>query len=181
MTTETSPDLSSPRVCPRCNGAGKYTSAFKGEGERTCHPCKGKGNFPGLDVDGIINEIFTKPNKDGKRRFRKSYTSNGSFKDVHKARAYFVWRLTRFHGGADVTMPFTAGLVVDGDPFKPELNAMADMLAKQVFGTDMAAAFRWGQAMGYVQSAPDGLPASAYSGGPVADENKPDFEFIELK
>jgi hypothetical protein len=78
-------------------------------------------------------------------------------------------------------MPMTADSVTSGDPFKPELDAMADMVAKKVFGTNMAAAYRWGNLLFGEVDVPKDQPDSARSGGPVADENKPDFEMIERK
>jgi len=53
------------------------------------------------------------------------------------------------------------------DPYLPVLDALADIVAKKAFGTDLAAAFRWGNALGMIDvPAPDGLPATAYAGGP---------------
>lgn len=78
-------------------------------------------------------------------------------------------------------MPMTADLVVRSDPFKPELDKLAELVAKKVFGTDMAGAYRWAGALGYNVTVPAGLPAAAYAGGPVADENKPVWEQLELR
>jgi len=61
------------------------------------------------------------------------------------------------------------------------LDLLADAVAKQVYGTDMAAAHRWGRSLGYVQEDVPGLPDSAYPGGRVADEDKPAEETEELK
>jgi hypothetical protein len=82
-------------------------------------------------------------------------------------RAAYVWRWARFHGGADVTMPCTVDNA--GDPWGKDLDVIADRVARHVFGTDMAAAHRWGTALGLTSSAPAGLPASAYAGGPEHD------------
>lgn len=183
MTTMTLP-LTDSRPCDRCKGAGRTHNQWakdyghEGPEGRPCSCCKGTGTFPGLDVSALLDALFTKRGKT--RQFRKSYTSSKGFSDVHEARIYYVWRLTRFHGGADVTMPMTADLLTRADPFKKELDKLADLLAKKVFGTDMAAACRWGKALGYISEAPEGLPPSAYEGGPVADEFKPAFEALEL-
>jgi len=47
-------------------------------------------------------------------------------------------------------MPIMADLVVRGDPFKDGLNALADTVAKHTFGTDLAAAARWGKVLGLI-------------------------------
>ena len=87
--------------------------------------------------------------------------------------------MTRFHGGADVTMPMMADLFCGRDAWRAELNAYAEALAIKVFGTDMAAAYRWASVMrGDV--VPPGQPATAYPNGPVHDGNKPGFEKPEL-
>ncbi len=128
----------------------------------------------------ILN-LITKPSKTGKRAFRKS---KPDFVNEHanrnEGRAYFVWRLVRFHGGADVTMPVCAMGAITGDPYEPELDYFASELAKRFFGTDMAAAYRWAGALGHNVIVPDSMPASAHSCGPVADENKPEMETMEL-
>lgn len=186
-TTTDTIDLTSPRPCARCKGEGRTHSqwakdnGYEGPEGRPCHCCKGKGSFEGLDLQALVDALFTKRGKT--RRFRKSFPQKlDHYGTIFGSRAYYVWRLARFHGGADVTMPMTADMVTGGDPFKKELEALADIVAKKVFGTDLAAACRWGQVLGFVKDVPDsaGLPASAYPGGPVADEFKPAWEALEL-
>lgn len=186
MTTNHSPaDLKSERHCTRCKGTGMVHSqwnkdnGYEGPEGKKCSSCTGTGVFPGLDVKAIADALFTTRGKT--RKFRKSYTSTKGFSDTFQARVYYVWRLARFHGGADVTMPMTADLLVRADPFKKELDLIAEHVAKLVFGTDMAGAVRWGTALGILKEAPAGLPSSAYESGPVADEFKPAFEAMELK
>jgi hypothetical protein len=138
--------------------------------------------FPGLDIPAIVELVMA--GKGDKRRFRKAWPSKMSpwgNKNVTERRAYYIWRLARFHGGADVTMPMTAMSASEGDPFKTALDALNDIVAKKVFGTDRAAAHRWGGLLGFSSPAPAGLPSSAYPNGPVVDDNKPDFELLELK
>ena len=164
------------RKCTICQGAG-YNEY---EGVRhSCISCKGKGTFPPFSVEKVLNRVLTtRKNK----TFRASFDTKYVFSDLDEARAYFVWRLTRFHGGADVTMPVTAGMAVTGDPYKQELDYVASILAKRAFGTHIAGAARWaGVLLGVEIPKELGLPASAYSGGPVADGNKPDIELAELK
>lgn len=185
MTTEAI-DLQTPRACLTCKGTGSTHSkwakenGYEGPEGKPCFACSGKGTFEGFDVKTLVDIVLTTKGKT--RTFRKSFPSKlKRFKDLNAGRAYYVWRLARFHGGADVTMPMTAGLVTHGDPFKKELDLLADEVAEMAFGTKMAAAVRWGQALGYIQEAPKGLPASAYSNGPVTDDNKPEWEQLELR
>jgi hypothetical protein len=135
-----------------------------------------------VDVTTIAQLISTQK---GKKAFRKAWPSNLSpwkTKDVTIRRAYYVWRLARFHGGADVTMPMTADMMNAGDPFKTVLDQLSDVVAQKVFGTHMAAANRWGRALGFSRGDRPGLPDSAYEGGPVVTEGvKPAFEALELK
>lgn len=161
-------DISSPRPCTRCAGAGVTHSqwakdnGYEGPEGRPCRPCKGTGSFAGLDPKAIVAALF------GRNGFRKSFPAKlDHYGTVEGGRAYYVWRLARFHGGADVRMPCTADMVTGGDPFKKELDLLAYHVARKVFGTDRAAAYRWGTAMGYdMGPAPKGLPPTALPGGP---------------
>ncbi len=172
MTTQTE-----TRPCTSCKGEGTRPHWQEGKPPQECSACKGKCFFEAPDVDAILKEIMTRQGK-----FRQSWPSNKNvWKNRSMARAYYVWRLARFHGGKDVTMPMTADLMTRGDSWKKELDAMSDVVAKKAFGTDMAAAYRWGAALGFAKSPPRGcLPATAYEGGPVADHTKPKFEAAEL-
>ena len=147
------------RDCLRCNGTG--TTFHKGfsYGDKTypdrtesCTRCKGSKVYSAPVFDTILNQITTSRGAPtGKRKFRAAFPStlkHYSCRDA--ARAYYVWRLARFHGGKDMTMPMTAEMVIGGDPFHKELEAMADAVAKAYFGTDMAGAKRWGRAFGII-------------------------------
>lgn len=146
--------------CTKCKGAGCTLKSALG-GTRGCFSCNGVGYFEPVDAKAIIAAIVsTRGQRKGKLlKSRPSYKKG--------PRAYFVWRLARFHGGADVCMPVSAYWDVDGDPFKNELELLADEVAKAAFGTDLAGAARWGSALGMLDRVPDGLPASAYHSGPA--------------
>lgn len=120
--------------------------------DRPCSSCKGKGEFPAFDdaarKDVLARIVATRGKNKG--RIRASMTAPFNAEDFQEGRAYYVWRLARFHGGQDMTMPMTADLIIRGDPFKKELDQLADAVAKHCFGTDMAAAQRWGKALGYL-------------------------------
>jgi hypothetical protein len=181
--TDLTSDLTIDRSCDRCHGSGRIHSTWdvdEGPDGRECSRCKGRGTFPGLDLTKIIDALFTKKGKS--RSFRKSFPSKlDHFGDLFGARCYYVWRLARFHGGADVTLPMTADMVTRGDPFKKELDALADLVANRVYGTNLAAAYRWGGLLGFAPAPLQGLPSSAYESGPVVmDGEKPWWEAAEL-
>lgn len=157
--------------CTRCNGTGK--SKYSGN---TCFSCEGEGQFPEPNYKQILKALLV--TRKGKQTFRASKPKG--IETIEQKRAYYVWRLTRFHGGADVTMPVMAETYISGDPYAKELDKFAGMIAQRVFGTQMAAAYRWGAVFGMVKNVPAGLPGSAYPGGMVADENKPLEELAEL-
>lgn len=166
----------SRQTCTVCHGAGftvqrAFTSLegrFYPERRYTCYPCDGAGSFAPPDRNAILAEIAGR----GGKKLRSARPKS--------KRAYYVWRMARFHGGADVTMPITAISDTRGDPFLADLDKLADAAAKAYFGTDLAAAHRWGHALGYLDRDMPGLPDSAYSGGRVADADKPESEAAEL-
>lgn len=141
------------RPCTRCNGTKTISSPgyVMVQGEEypapvklsQCPSCEGQGTYPEINESKIRERIMATRGKN-KGKLRASMTS--CFSDRDEARAYYVWRLARFHGGKDMTMPMMADLALRGDPFKKELDALADAVAKEAFGTDLAAAYRWGRA-----------------------------------
>lgn len=136
---------------------------------RQCPHCNGIGQFNTVDVPALLKLV--KGRKPGTLRSKRPDDS----------RAYYVWRMARFHGGADVTMPMTASLMVSGDPYVPMLDVVADKVAEAVYGTCRAGSSRWAAAMGYELAPEPGLPATAYPCGPVVtDSNKPYNEQLEL-
>jgi hypothetical protein len=165
------------------SNAFEYAGKFYPETRRPCSTCLGAGVMAQPDWQAIADAVTTtRGAAKGKRVFRKSAPEGWkkSNQGIQNRREYYVWRIARFHGGADVTLPMTAELFCGKDAWKPELEAYASALAKAVFGTDLAAAHRWTNALGGNVNI-KGLPPSAYSGGPVQDGNKPSFEREELK
>jgi hypothetical protein len=167
------------RKCLRCKDTpGEYVArAFSYEGRsypevrKPCHSCDGVPDVPKPDCRAIFDSLKGKPLK-GKNRLRSRRPDD--------APSYYVWRMARFHGGADVTMPVGASLEIGGNPWKDELDALAGLVAIWAYGTDLAGPHRWARALGRLEADLPGLPDSAYSGGPVADEDKPLEEFAEL-
>jgi len=122
------------KPCLKCEGTGVGDSPLR----PYCSSCDGLGYFLPPDTKAILQQVTTARGAKKSRRFRRSRPPR-KFGD----RAYFVWRLARFHGGADVCLPMVAEMAIEGDPWRDELEVFAGLLAKKVFGTDMAAASRW--------------------------------------
>ncbi len=122
-----------PRDCRSCEGTGRSPLG------RTCPYCEGRGRFPDFSADAILPRVLSRkgPNK-GKLRSQAPPK-----RGIWDVRAYYVWRMARFHGGADTRMPIMAGVLATGDPYREELDALAEKIARQTFGTDKAAANRW--------------------------------------
>jgi len=117
--------------------------------EHVCHACRGSKVFPPLDIKEILSRVIAKQGKN-KNKIRAAMVSPRRDEGVYQTRAYFVWRIARFHGGEDRTMPVVADMIICGDPCKKELEDIASQLAKIFFGTDMAAVLTWGKAFGLI-------------------------------
>ena len=147
----------SERACLRCNGEGtvfhKGFTSLEGkvypDETKPCYGCKGAKVFQEPDYDAIVSAVVSSKGK-SKGKLKASWQGSEHYSHLNAARAYYVWRLARFHGGVDMRMPITADMVLRSDPFKPELDKLADIVAKKLLGTDMAAAFRWGKALGMI-------------------------------
>jgi len=135
-------------ICDRCGGDGTY----RGFGAmRPCFTCEGLGYFEDCyttDCQHYIQSsiITSRGAHAGKLKSRvPSYAPNG-VDDITRQRhnrAYYVWRMARFHGGVDMSMPMTASMNSCYDPLIYELDAMADAVAQKAFGSNMRAAQRW--------------------------------------
>ena len=162
-----------PRDCPRCEGKGTHTDTWGSKETRECYNCNGKCLFYPPDFKLIMDQI---KGRKGLRTSRPDRELGG--------RPYYVWRMARFHGGIDVTMPVMAGLELGSDPFTPELDLFADEVAHICFGTNMAAACRWGSLLTNVDThtyaKDNNLPMTAFSSGPVVLGPKPASENPEL-
>jgi len=160
------------RYCKTCDGAGlrkSFDDSFK-----PCHSCHGEAKYYAPDFENLIKFIM------GRKGLKSAAPTKWHFSFISSARCYFLWRLARFHGGADCTMPCNASMAINGDPFAEELEKASELIAKRVFGTDMAAAYRWANALGGSVTVPDGQPMTAYANGPVVIGSKPREEMIEL-
>ncbi len=164
------------RTCTDCAGLGvKISAGFTSlegrvypERRYPCRTCDKTGSVFAPNEAAILRAVAGR--KPGTLRSARP----------EDRRAYYVWRLARFHGGADVTLPMTAMMDCGKDAFLPELDRIADKVARAVFRTDLAGAHRWGRALGRLDRDMPGLPDSAYSGARVADADKPEDEAAEL-
>lgn len=132
--------------CMGCHGTGQYSILSEKE---VCRYCSGTGTFESVNESDILNLITATRGKN-KGKLRSSMSSPYRSEGVTKNRAYYVWRMARFHAGVDVTMPVMATLCIRHDPYSKELDALADKVAADCFGTNMAATYRWGRALGLV-------------------------------
>ena len=133
------------RDCPACKGTGKLPE-IKYEGgsfaASICYDCKGRGDFPPVDIENLLQRI--KGRKAGTiKSVMTSYLPAGEKDELAYRRAYYVWRMARFHGGKDMTMPVVAAMGIGSDPFIKELNEIVDAVAKTAFGSNMRAAYAW--------------------------------------
>ena len=133
--------------CTRCEGRGEVDSLGK---IRKCFPCGGVGTFPRV-ADQMPDIMVMLAGRKGLRKSRPKYAPEGANQEteiLHR-RAYYVWRMARFHGGVDMRMPIMASMDVGGDPEIKALDELADTVAKYNFGSNMRAAQTWGRAMGF--------------------------------
>ena len=150
--------------CTHCHGAGE-TKHWRNDGTmRVCSCCDGRGTFESPDLKQLCEAI----------KGRKPRTVRS--RRPEDPRAWFLWRMVRFHNGQDVTLPMTATMAVDGDPFKPTLEIAAQMIAKHFTGKTSIGSARWRHAI-HGETPAD----TAVLDMPVCDGNKPFIEMQELK
>jgi len=158
-------------ACSRCSGSGcmlheGFTTEHKDYPtywEKCCH-CDGAGWFLAPAFSELVKKVVG----------RKPRTLRS--KRPEDSRAYFIWRLARFHGGKDVCLPMVAEMEISGDPYKDLLDEFSKLIAKACFGSSNVGAARWQQAM-YGSHQFSDLPP--YIDGPVHDGQKPLEEMLE--
>ena len=144
------------RNCKRCQGEGRTHSkwakdnGYEGPEGKKCPHCKGKGTMRGFNPVEVLNNCLTRPNRDGKRRMYKTFPHKKllPYETLEGSRAYYVWRIARFHGGVDTKLPMVAEQLCQYDPFREELENLASFLAEQVYGTSRAGALQWARVVG---------------------------------
>ena len=178
MTTDNLQDQfeSDTLPCGRCNGTkiNVYEGFTAVDGtvyprkEKPCLWCDSLGHFTKPDLTALVKAV--KGRKPGTLRSKRPDDS----------RAYFIWRMARFHTGKDVTLPMTAQMDIAADPYRDLLEFWAEKVAEKLTGHKSAGRARWQAAMYGTAPQERYMPASAYPGGPVADSNKPEEELLEL-
>jgi len=143
-------------ACTRCDGAGERPSILYPEKMQRCLSCHGVGAFSPIDeseVKAFLSLLISSRGKN-KGSLRASWSWKRQPEDdlgrKRFERAYYVWRIARFHGGVDMTLPMMAQMYADGDPCIEQLEALADLVAQAYLGSNMRAAQRWGRALGYL-------------------------------
>lgn len=129
-----------------------------------CGDCNGNGWFHAPDLASIVNLI--RGRKPGRLRSKRP----------DAPRAYYVWRMARFHGGADVCNPMAAEMSISGDPYREILEELAKIIAKKCFGSENYGLARWHLAMYGHHIYSD---ISQNLDGPVFDSDKPAEEILE--
>lgn len=132
------------RACKRCKGTGKrkgWSDTAMDYVPTTCDYCEGKGAVPPLDEQAIRAALK------GRNGLRTSPPCGGRKRTLAECRAYYVWRLARFNGGVDMTMPMVAGLFAGDDAFLAEMNTLSETIATETFGTSYAAVRAWGRVL----------------------------------
>ena len=133
-------------TCPACKGTG--TSRLRQD--RPCCTCRGEKKVH-IDTDAILAAIRSTqgPNR-GRIRVARTDKMDAVFG------ATYVWRMARFHGGVDTSMPvmcaYTIGCGGLTDQYveaveKP-LGELAQQVARDEYGTDIGAANVWGSILG---------------------------------
>lgn len=141
------------KQCLGCDGTGKrkeydiQSSTYR-VGNSPCFSCMGSTLWHEPDQLAIEAMIKGRKGKLASRPPKRDSTDPATYQ--RQCRAAYVWRMARFHGGVDMTMPTIDPLFVRHDPYHEILDTMADAMARKYLGSDLRAARRWGTAMGII-------------------------------
>ena len=165
------------RDCPRCKGTGITVSegftSLEGKvyprEERQCYACGGMKEYPAPVLNAYLPLIVNPKSgklystslhsKAGRARFAASRPpvetpEEKASDDMVRRRAQYIWRMALFNSGMDkrgfnLGGAIMADMDLCGDPWKPELDALADQVADQCYGkgANLRAARRWNQAL----------------------------------
>lgn len=177
MTLSIEQQLNSEQLpCRKCKGSKLTISEAwtSQEGkhyprrEKPCIWCDGVGHYTRPDIPALVQAV--KGRKPGKLRSKRP----------EDPRAYFIWRMARFHTSADVCLPMVAQMDIASDPYQGLLEIAAELLSERMTGHTSAGRARWQSALYGTAPQERYLPESAFPGGPVADADKPMEELLEL-
>lgn len=134
-------------TCEKCQGTAVLTFEYHDGTVHTMRCSYCRGGSVTIDPDAIRAAITASRGK--RAGLLLASGSMHRWRDVDGA--YYVWRMARFHGGADVTLPFAALFdCPQNAAAKEALDTLADAIAKETFGSDLRGAIRWGRALGYL-------------------------------
>lgn len=122
------------RTCGDCKGTGK------GHYDPVCRDCKGTGTREAPDIKALVMGALVSR---GKRKGHLLRSPRSDWND----RQYYVWRLARFHTGADVTLPVMASVRLGRDPYRTEVDQTAEKMAEILTGRPSRGVARWHRAM----------------------------------
>lgn len=146
MTTTDSAHWYGVYTCPDCKGHGEKRDILGRWSD--CRTCEGSARVS-VDTDQILLAITTRKNT--------LYRSlPASARDTYGAE--YVWRMARFHGGIDTSMPVMCfysvgchGILRDEAKAVLEiLDRVSEAVARTYLGTDTAAVEQWGRALGLI-------------------------------
>lgn len=150
----TDKDIPESAPCETCEGTGvnKWVS-------QPCYSCDGAKTFAKPDLIGLLNPILSKKSRTGLMSKRP--------KDDRQA---WLWRMIRFHTGADVTMPWT--FTLRGDPYASYIDDFAIVVARKLTGHASAGGARWSGLLSNspLPTTPD-MPMTAFACGPVVTDD----------
>lgn len=89
------------------------------------------------DLEAIRSKVSTQ------RGLRRVWPWRGPLRSLLLKRAYYVWRIARFYGGADTRLPAKASSLCADDPALEALDDLANSIALEAFGTNSLGPNRW--------------------------------------
>ncbi len=115
---------------------------------KDCCCCAGRGDFPGLTQDDLLELANQCLVSKGRTKGRLKTSRPKYEPTVAAKRAYYVWRLARFHGGKDMTMPMGADLDIRGDGARDILDELSRIVARVGTGRSQSVGeARWTHAL----------------------------------
>jgi hypothetical protein len=182
--------------CPNCSRMRRMQEKYERE-ISFCHYCDDAYEVT-VDIRAILDAVA--PVKDGKASFRHSRPKAKGYDPAPGKHpvfgAAYVWRMIRFHSGADMHMPVMApdyvgvGWLADASdkPLIEYLDKIADAIGEHLYGKTamLRASAAWGSALG-LQGADEvrrhveqtaGMPLSS-AGYDVGDADASPEAFVE--
>ena len=109
--------------CETCNGSGEVEHWRHDGTMKPCSDCNGRGHFDAPKLVEILTAIQGRKRVYSPRHKKEILALRSKRPD--DVRAYYVWRMARFHAGIDVSIPMMAAMDVSGDPYVEILDHIA--------------------------------------------------------